>query len=131
MPIVDEGNIFGAFAGAHVQPMQMWKPKWLLSEAEGKRSRDAVRIVGPATIASGTVLEIVDATATPIICAPLASGTAAAIPIYPAEVADGEYLDIAVIMRDCEVVGGLLKGIDPARGAAAVADLTAAGIIVR
>jgi Bacteriophage lambda head decoration protein D len=116
----------------HQSRPQLWSPPFLLSEASGRRSRGNGRIFGPAIIVEGSVLEAVDGAARPIVYAPLTSGVAAGIAVYPATVAAaGAYIDLAVIVRACEVDGRLLKGIAPERKAAAYADLAALDIIVR
>lgn len=62
------------------------------------------------------------------------SEKAAAVAIYPATTGVGETIKIAALVRDCEVNGKVLswpEGISDADKAAAIADLAAAGIIVR
>lgn len=62
------------------------------------------------------------------------SEKASALAIYPAKTGAGETVKIAALVRDCEVNGHILtwpEGITADQKAAGIADLQAAGIIVR
>ena len=110
--------------------------EFLVSEAEGTRSRDqlTVTISGGVALPSGTVLGKITATGKylkPTTGAADGSQTAAAVLLTDlgATTANGDYQTVA-ITRDAEVISSLLNGgTGPLAGAAA--SLATVGIIVR
>ena len=106
--------------------------EFLLSEADGMRSRDqeTVTIAGAVALPSGTVLGKI--TATGKFVKYDEAGTddgrrvAAAVLGTPLAGVNGDY-KATVFTRDCEVIAGMLTGIDT-NGRA---DLKAIGVIVR
>jgi hypothetical protein len=115
--------------------------EFVLSEAEGTRSRDNVTLEGGFTDAgvlkAGTVLGKL--TSGGKYVASPASGsdgsqTAVAVLLYPADLADGD-VEAAVVSRDAEVNGNCLEyeaTVDTDNEKAAKAtQLAAVGIIVR
>lgn len=111
--------------------------EFILSEANGHRSRENVTIAAEQDVAAGAVLGKVTASGQFVPLDPSAedgSEEAAAIAIYKAKTGEGETVDIAAIVRDAEVNGHILtwpEGISEPDTAAAVAELAALGVIVR
>ena len=112
--------------------------EFILSEANGQRSRDVITIAsGAGIIAAGTVLGKVTATGKYVASAVGASDgsqTAAAINIYGAD-ASASDVTVSAILRDAEVNGKCLTyhadRDQAAEKAAANTALAALGVIVR
>lgn len=105
--------------------------EFLLSEANGERSREnvTVTVAGAVALGSGTLLGKITATGKYIKYLDGASDgsqAVAAILLNPLAGVNGDY-KCAVFVRDCEVIGSMLTGSD----ANGLADLKALGIIVR
>jgi len=105
--------------------------EFIISEANGTRSREAVTIVsGAGALAAGTVLGVIDASgkydAYDDLDTTTGLGTAAAV-LYAAVDATSADTPAVVIARDAEVAQIHLTGID----AAGITDLAALGVIVR
>ena len=106
--------------------------EFMLSPANGQRSFDTatVTIAGAVALASGTVLGKITATGKFVkydeAGADDGRRVAAAILLNPLAGVNGDY-PATLVVRDCEVWGGMLTGID----ANGIADLKALGIIVR
>lgn len=105
--------------------------EFLVSEGEGTISREEVTVTQSGTaLASGTVLGKVTATGK---YKPYSNGasdgseTAAAILYTELKAATGDYKGAVVLVRNCEVIGGALAGLD----APGTADLKALNVIVR
>lgn len=109
---------------------------FIMSEANGHRSRENVTLVSGQVVKAGEVLGIISAGgkyATYDNQAGNGTETAKAVSINDADATDGD-LEIAVIRRDAEVNGNELVfsgAASPTDDAAGVADLLAQGIIVR
>lgn len=108
--------------------------EFLLSEAEGNRSRDVetVTVAGSVALPSGTVLGRITATGKYVKYNDAASDgsqTAAAVLYNDLPGTNGDY-KAAVFKRDCEVIGSVLNG-GSGVDANGKADLIALGIIVR
>lgn len=123
MPVLTEGRHPGEF---------------LLTEANGQRSREAVTVAsGAGIIAAGTVLGKVTATGKYLASAVGAvdgSEVAVAVALYGCDATSAD-VEIAAIVRDAEVKGPVLtyhadRDLD-AEKTAADADLAGVGIIVR
>lgn len=112
--------------------------EFILSEASGQRSREAIVIAaGAGIIAAGTVLGKVTATSKYVASAAGAtdgSQTPAAIAIHGAD-ASGADVTVSAIVRDAEVNGKCLTYHPdrdlPAEKTAAGAALATLGVIVR
>lgn len=105
--------------------------EFLLSEANGSRSRDnvTVTVAGAVALPAGTLLGKITATSKYIKYLDGASDgsqAVAAILLNPIPGVNGDY-KAAVLARDCEVIGSMLAGSD----ANGLADLKSLGIIVR
>ncbi len=111
--------------------------EFILSEANGQRSRENITIGASQTIVPGQVLGVITASGQGVVLAPGASDgsqNAAAIAIYGATTGAGETARIAVIARQAEVNGNILtwpSGITAPQKTAAIAALKTAGVIVR
>ncbi|UQR66210.1 head decoration protein [Bradyrhizobium sp. C-145] len=111
--------------------------EFILTEANGQRSRDNITIGASQTIVPGTVLGMVTADGSYLgftTGAADGSQNAAAIAIYGVTTGAGETAKIAAITRDAEVNGNILTwpaGITALQKATAIAALAANGIIVR
>lgn len=108
--------------------------EWLLSEAEGRFSRDTftVTVAGGVALPSGTVLGKITATGKLVKYSDSASdGSQAAVGVLwnPLPGVNGDY-KATVFVRATEVTGAMLNG-GVALDANGVADLKAIGIIVR
>lgn len=108
--------------------------EYLMSEANGTRSRDAVTVTvaGGVALPSGTVLGKITATGKYIKSLDAAadgSQTAAAVLWEECPAVNGDYARMAHV-RDCEVIGVKLNGGVALEGTV-VAELKAAGVIVR
>lgn len=108
--------------------------EFLLSEADGMRSRDqkTVTVAGAAAIASGTVMGKITATGKLIPYVNGASdGSEAAVGIIYNSLpgVNGDY-KATIFTRDCEVIGDRLNS-GVALDAPGLADLAALGIVVR
>lgn len=109
---------------------------FIVSEANGARSRDVITIAQSAALQPGTVLGKITATAKYVALDPAANTgaeTAAGI-LYAAADATGADVRQTAILRDAEVNGAELAwpdGITAGQKTAAVADLAALGIIIR
>lgn len=123
MPVFTEGRHPGEF---------------LLTEANGQRSREAVTVAsGAGIIAAGTVLGKVTASGKYLASAVGAvdgSEVAVAVALYGCDATSAD-VEIAAIVRDAEVKGPVLtyhadRDLD-AEKTAANADLAGVGIIVR
>ena len=102
--------------------------EFLVSEANGKRSRETIVLTGGPYVA-GQVLGVITASGKYTVYAPAAvDGTETAAGVLWAS-ADGSVADVSAvaIVRDAEVSTDLLTGSD----AAAVIDFAAAGVITR
>ena len=112
--------------------------EFILSEANGQRSREAITIAsGAGIIAAGTVLGKVTATGKYLASALGAtdgSQTPAAIAIYGAD-ASASDVSVSAIVRDAEVNGNCLTDHadrdQPAEKTAANTALATLGVIVR
>ena len=112
--------------------------EFLLTEATGQRSREAITIAsGAGIIAPGTVLGKVTASGKYIASAVGAadgSETAAAVCLYGCDATSAD-VDVSAIVRDAELKGDILTYHADrdlaAEKDAANADLAALGIIVR
>lgn len=111
--------------------------EFMLTEANGQRSRDNITIGQNQNFVPGTVLGMVTASGQYVAHAPGAadgSQNAAAIALYPALTGAGQTVKIAAITRAAEVNGNILtwaNGITAAQKTAAITALAAVGIIVR
>jgi hypothetical protein len=110
--------------------------EFILSEANGQRSRGAAYFADPATIYVGMPVKFTAAaTATqPATYVPAAAGAdCTALCIYAGGTIPGEGLRTAVIVRDAEVNGKLISwgAITAPEQAIGITTLAAAGIIVR
>lgn len=112
--------------------------EFLMSEANGTRSREAVTVTvaSSAKLPSGTVLGKITASGKYVVYANGASdGSEAAAAVLLTELQDGVNGDYpaTVIVRDAEVIGDRLdwKASDGTAVTAGKADLKALGIIVR
>lgn len=109
---------------------------FIMSEANGHRSREEVTIDNGADLLAGAVLGKITASGKYVEFNPAASDgsqTAAAVLIADAKAASAE-VQAAVMARDCEVNGNELvwdAGVDANEKAAAIASLASVGIIVR
>jgi hypothetical protein len=109
---------------------------FVVSEASGTRSRDAVTIAQSTALEPGTVLGKVTATAKYVALDPAANtGAETAAGLLRSGV-DATAADVSAvaILRDAEVNGAELvwpDAITPEQKAAATAELAALGIIVR
>ena len=109
--------------------------EYIVSEANGNYSREVVTVTG-ADLGAATVLGKVTASGKYAILAPAAADgteTAAAVLYDTAKAAVADAQQVAHV-RACEVNGLVLvwpDGISAPQKAAAIADLAAAGIIVR
>ena len=110
--------------------------EFILSEANGARSRENVTLAQGHKLAPGTVLGIVASSGEYVPLNPGAtdgSENAAGL-LYDAVDSTDASVAVAVVVRDAEVKGDLLiwpDGITDAQKAAAEAALQAAGLIVR
>ncbi|MDN2578932.1 head decoration protein [Aquibium sp. ELW1220] len=112
--------------------------EFLMSEANGQRSRETITIAsGAGVIAPGSVLGKITASGKYLVStigATDGSQTAAAVSLYGCDATSADQ-KIAAILRDAEVNGNILTyhadRDQPAERAAAQADLAAVGIIVR
>jgi hypothetical protein len=109
--------------------------EFLLSEAEGTRSRDVVTIASGHDVAAGTVLGKITSGGK---YAPYDNGasdgtqTAVAIAYDHYDATDADVTGAVVIARDAEVIGDALTTAGSAGDvSAAVTDLKSLGIIVR
>lgn len=107
--------------------------EFLLSEANGKRSRETVTIVSGQDLAAGTVLGKITATGKYAgYDADAATGIETAVAVlYEAVDATGGDQKAVAIMRDAEVSSATLTWVDVADAAAGATDLAAVGIFVR
>ncbi len=110
--------------------------EFILSEANGQRSRENAYIADPATVYVGTpVKKTAEATATqPATYVKAAAGAdCEALCIYAGGTIPGEGLRVAIIARDAEVNGNCLTwgALAPAEQAIAAATLASKGIIIR
>jgi head decoration protein D len=111
--------------------------EFVLSEANGQRSRDNITIGENQDFVAGTVLGKLTADGSFVAFnAGGADGSqnAAAIPLYPAKTGDGESVKISAITGDAEVNGKILTwpaGATDVQKNAAIAALAAIGIKVR
>jgi hypothetical protein len=112
--------------------------EFLMSEANGQRSRETITIAsGAGVIAPGSVLGKITASGKYLVSAIGAvdgSQTAAAVSLYGCDATSADQ-KIAAIVRDAEVNGNILTWHadrdQAAERAAAKADLAVVGIIVR
>lgn len=110
--------------------------EFLLSEAEGKRSREVVTITDAIAIKAGQVLGKVTADGKYNFYnnadAPVGTGVALAIALYPLS-ATATYRKITVIARDAEVNANCVEWNGAVAGdiTAGKTDLAAVGIIFR
>ena len=112
--------------------------EFLMSEANGQRSRESITIAsGAGVIAPGSVLGKITASGKYLVSAiGAASGsqTAAAVSLYGCDATAADQT-IAAILRDAEVNGNILTfhayRDQPAERDAAITNLAAVGIIVR
>lgn len=112
--------------------------EFLMSEANGQRSRETITIAsGAGVIAPGSVLGKTTASGKYLVSAIGAtdgSQTAAAVSLYGCDATSADQT-IAAIVRDAEVNGNILTfhadRDQPAERAAAITNLAAVGIIVR
>lgn len=111
-------------------------PEFLLSEANGSRSRENIIIAASQTLKAGAVLGRVTVGGQYVIHDPGASNgsqNAAAILYDAVTTGVGETADAVGITRDAEVIGARLTWDDHTapQKTAAIAQLAAIGIIVR
>lgn len=111
--------------------------EFIISEAEGKRSRDTVTIVSGQTIKAGNVLGKITASgkyAKVTVAASDGSQNGVAVAIYDVDASSAD-AKVAAITRDAEVNSNLLTygaDVDTANEIAAVfSSLAGAGIIAR
>lgn len=112
--------------------------EFIMTEANGQRSRETITIVsGAGVVAAGTVLGKITASGkyTPsAIGAADGSQSAAAVNIYEVDATSGD-VDVAAIVRDAEINGNVLTyhadRDQAAEKTSANDDLATAGIIVR
>jgi hypothetical protein len=110
--------------------------EFILSEANGQRSRENAYIADPATVYVGTPLKkTAEATSTqPATYVKATTGAdCEALCIYAGGTIPGEGLRISIIARDAEVNGSCLTwgALAPAEQAIAAATLASKGIIIR
>jgi len=110
--------------------------EFILSEANGQRSRDNAYFADPTTVKVGTpckqtVAATTDTPATYVVAA--AGADCKALTIYGGASMSGEGLRVSVITRDAEVNGRCINwgALSPAEQVAGVAALALVGIIVR
>ena len=109
--------------------------EFILSEANGQRSRAGAVILGPAVIRAGMVLKKVAAT-TDVVEHYVAGGAGEgdAIAIYSLTTITGENGAIAILNADCEVNGHCLEffsGATDPQKVTVMAALATKGILVR
>lgn len=112
--------------------------EFLLSEAAGQRSREAITIAsGAGVVAPGTVLGKVAASGKYVprdATADDGSEAAAAICLYGCDATSADQ-DVSALVRDGEVKGDALTFViasdEAAEKASAISELGAAGLIVR
>jgi hypothetical protein len=111
--------------------------EFILSEANGQRSRGNITIAENQEFKAGQVLGMIVASDEYVAHDPAGAGgaeVAAAIALYGASTGDGETTEISAIVRDAEVNGKILiykGGITAPQTEAAVGALADQGIIVR
>lgn len=104
--------------------------EFLLSEAGGQRSREEITLAVTATaLPAGQVLGKVTATGhyVPYDDALEDGGETAAAVLYEAKEASDAVQQAGAVVRDAELIGSKLTGLD----AAGATDLAAVGLIVR
>lgn len=110
--------------------------EFIVSEANGRRSRDVVTVAAAADLPPATVVGRVTATGKVVRLAPAASDgsqNAYGVLLYPAAAATADDR-VPAIVRDAEVNGSMLAwpaGITTNQRNAAIAALEARGVIVR
>lgn len=110
---------------------------FILTEANGQRSREAALILNPNQVEIGEVLEVVAETSDVAVnYKPLGAdpSKAAAIAIYNAATSSGDDKEIAIIARDAEVNGKQIQwpsGYTAGQKRAGIRALADVGIIVR
>jgi hypothetical protein len=110
--------------------------EFILSEANGNRSRDSAYFADPTTLKVGTPCKqtVAATTDTPATYTVAAAGVdCQALTIYGGASVSGEGLRVSVITRDAEVNGRLINwgALSPAEQIAGAAALLAKGIVVR
>jgi hypothetical protein len=110
--------------------------EFMVSEANGHRSREVVTIASGAALEAGTVLGKVTASGNyKLHDAAAADGSENAVAVlYARADASGGDVQATAIVRDAEVADGALtfkSGISGADRTAAIADLATVGIIAR
>ncbi|KRQ99272.1 head decoration protein [Bradyrhizobium valentinum] len=111
--------------------------EFILSEANGQRSRGNITIAENQEFEAGQVLAEITASGEYVAHDPAGAGGAAvatAIALYGATTEEGETADISAIVRDAEVNGKILiykTGITAPQTEAAIEALADQGIIVR
>lgn len=110
--------------------------EFIVSEGNGRLSRDTVVVASGANLEPGTVVGKITASGKVAALSPSASDgaeTAYGVLMYPAK-ATSDDARVVAIVRVAEVNGNLLvwpEGITDNQKAAAVADLEARGIVLR
>lgn len=110
--------------------------EFIVSEANGRRSRDVVTVAAAADLPPGTVVGRITASGKVVRLAPAAdngSEDAYGVLLYPAAAASADD-KVTAIVRDAELNGTMLAwpaGISGPDKAAAIAALEARGLIVR
>lgn len=110
--------------------------EFIVSEANGRRGRDAVTVASGADLGSAVVVGKVTANGKMAQLAPAASDgseTAYGILIYPAGAATADAV-VTAIVREAEINGELIvwpEGITEGQKTTAIADLEARGLIIR
>ena len=110
---------------------------FILSEANGSRSRDIGTQAAEQTFLPGQVLGQLAADDTFVVLDPAGadgSEAAAAIAYGASSTGTGETVEITLMKRDMEAIGGELvwpEGISDPEKATAIAELAALGILVR
>jgi hypothetical protein len=121
-------------------PVQVEGPhaaEFILSEAAGQRSRGAAWLTDPVTIKPGQPIKVAAAATsdTPTRYIPAVGGAdCEALSIYGGVSTSGNDLNVAILMRDCEVNGKLINwptGMTNTEKALGIAKLATNGIIVR
>ena len=111
--------------------------EFILSEASGGRSRDNALFTDPSTIYVGMPIKKVAATSTTPERWTPSTGLGAdceALAIYGGVSSSGNDLRLAILTRDAEVNGNLIRwptGMVPGEKVAGIAKLATFGIIVR
>lgn len=110
--------------------------EFILSEAQGQRSRDNALFVDPITVYVGMPIKKTAATSDTAAhwTAAVLGSECEALAIYGGVSSSGNDLRLAILTRDAEVNGNLIRwpeGMAQGEKTAGIAKLATAGIIVR